>query len=427
MTMFEKVVALYREAGKPPIQDGQFTYNGKSTPVLLELIDDCRQLSEQFGRLTYVRVKDPAGAVNIEFMLPASDSAGFYSSFDSFIKATPSLGHGRIPEFLYIANEDWSSTDKIQNENFEKIKKCCKLISNLAKIAMAADDKSSSSHINLIFAVPADNGKPPKTFTIPTKVSPNILEFKLKHLALIDQLANPKNESKLHLEERKSILNLAISEIISNAPESAKSNLFIFTLSQWTELLDTYWKNFQTYIHGFSFEKVKKDLAQAELDHGTKLSAAFSDIGGKLFALPVSLGALVILEKAQTSVEKVATATGILMVSMIFTGILINQWLNIKRLNSSLNIVLTQIDKKNGTYPKNIQTLLENSKKEILTQQRFIKGTIGFFLFLSWAPTIGMLIMKWPQMKPSIDTLITKASHTLHIALNYVAQIISPG
>lgn len=397
MNVFEKVVALYREAGRPPIHGGQFAYKGRSTPLLLELINDCRDLDEQYGRITYERINDVNGTIEIEFMLPASDFAGFYESFDEFIKATPSLGHGRTPESIYIINEDWSSTDAINNESFEKIQKICKLIRNLTKIVTAADEKSSSSHINLIVAVPADNGKPPKTLTIATKFEPKSLEAQLKHLSLIDQLANPKNESKLHLEERKSILILAISEIINGATETEKAYSFTYIISHWNELLDTYWKNFQTYIHGFSFDKVKKDLAQAELDYGTKLSAAFSDIGGKLLALPVSLGALVILSKATSPVEVASTAFGIVMVSIIFTGILINQWLNISRLNSSLSIVLSQIDKRLGTYPKNLQTLLENAKAEIRKQQAFIKVTLILFIALSWTPTAGMIIMKWEQ------------------------------
>lgn len=403
--MFEKVVALYRAAGRPPIEGGQFVFRGQASDALQHLINECRSIDEQFGRFTYERTE--GNTAKIDFLLPNSDSAGFYASFDDFIRATPSLGHGQIPDFIYIADQDWSSTDGIANEKFAKLENCCRLIVNLSKIVMVADNHSSPSHINLIFAVPADNGKPPKTFTIATTVEPGILEAQLTHLALIEQLADSNNGSKLHFEERKSIFNLAVSELVSDAPESAKKNLFLFLLVNWKELLDIYWKNFQTYIHGFSFDKAKKDLAQAELEYGTKLSAAFSDIGGKLLALPISFGALVLLSKANAGVETIATAAGILMVSLIFTGILANQWLNVKRLTSSLNIALSQIEKRIGTYPKHLQTLLTTAKTEIEHQQSFVRWTIRFFLLLSWAPTVGMIIMKWEAwFKPLANSFI---------------------
>ncbi|QGZ31475.1 hypothetical protein [Stutzerimonas stutzeri] len=407
--MFEKVVALYRAAGCPPIQGGQFLFKGRASDTLLCLINECRSIDEQFGRFTYERLGGDNSA-NFEFLLPNSDLAGFYTSFEEFIRATPSLGHGLIPDCVYIAEHDWASTDGIKNEIYSKLKSCCRLIVNLSKIVMLADSQSSPSHINLIFAVPADNGKPPKTFTIATTVEPGILEAQLSHLALIDQLANPANDSKLHLEERKAIFNLAVSELVNDAPETAKNNLFQFLLMNWKELLDTYWKNFQTYIHGFSFDKAKKDLAQAELDYGSKLSAAFSDIGGKLLALPISFGALVILSKASTGIETTATAAGILMVSLIFSGILANQWLNIKRLDSSLDIALSQIEKRIGTYPKHLQNLLTTAKREINQQQCFVRWTIRVFLLLSWAPTIGMIAMKWEAwFKPLAGSFISVA------------------
>lgn len=391
--MFDKVVALYRAAGCPPISDNQFIFRGPVDGGLLALINDCRQINSEYGRFTYERIK--GDTVEFEFFLPSSDSSGFYASFEELIRKTPSLGHGVIPQNIYITADNWSTTDDIQSHDFEKIKQCCRLIKSLSKIVMLADEKSNAAHINLIFAVPADNGKPPKTFTIATRVHPEILNVNLTHLAFVDQLANPKNEQRIHLEERKSIFNLAVSEIIRDAAKQEESKLFLYLLTNWKRLLDTYWKNFQTYIHGFSFDKAKKDLAQAELEYGAKLSTAFSDIGGKLLALPISLGALVILQRASTPAEAIVTAAGILMVSLIFSGILANQWLNVARLTSSLNIAFSQIEKRIGTYPKNLQNLIKTSKEQIDYQRNFVEWTLRIFFALSWIPTIGMVIVKW--------------------------------
>lgn len=391
--MFSIVVQLYRLLGRPVIDDDKLIYNGVCTEEIRQCVAKCRLLSERYGRL--VDADESEGEIDIEFDLPTSDFGRFHSSFKSFIKATPTLGKGKLPVDFYIVDENWSTTDGVENNNHKSIKLCCELIDGLCGLVAVVDRKSSDSYENIFFALPADDNRKPKTFVLKTEVDEKILDVKLRHVQLVKILASSQDEHKIHLEERKLIFNSAIADVIEAAGDGP---VFPYVLMHWEDVLRKYWQNLQAYVHGFSFDKVRTELAKAELEYGSKLSGVLSDMAGKMLALPLSFGALVLLNKAGDPIEVFSIAVGILMVTLIFCGVLWNQHLNVQRLDNSLSITFELFDKRLSTYPGNLQRLLNKSRKEIKSQRRFLKVTLKSFLVLAVIPTlvmIGMLSYRW--------------------------------
>ncbi|EPJ82440.1 MULTISPECIES: hypothetical protein [Pseudomonas] len=391
--MFSVVVQLYRLLGRPLIDDDRIIYSGVCTEEIRECVDKCRKLAEKYGRL--IDADESEGHIDIEFDLPTSDFGRFHSTFRSFIKATPTLGKGKLPEDFYIVDENWSTTDGVEHPKYKSIKLCCDLIDGLCGLVAVVDRKSSDSYENIFFALPADDNRKPKTFVLKTEVDETILDVKLRHVSLIKALASSQDEHKIHLEERKLIFNSAIADVIESAGDD---QAFPFVLKHWEDVLRKYWQNLQAYVHGFSFDKVRTELAKAELEYGAKLSGVLSDMAGKMLALPLSFGALVLLNKAVDPIEIFSIAVGVLMVTLIFCGVLWNQHLNVQRLDNSLNITFDLFDKRLSTYPGSLQRLLSKSKKEIKSQRRFLKVTLQSFLVLAVIPTlvmIGMLSYRW--------------------------------
>lgn len=413
---FATVVKLYRELGRPPIVDDRIVYDGPLSEEIIACVETCKNLNEKYGRLDDADIN--GGMIEIDFMLP-SGTVGFHKSFESFIVSTPTLSKGKLPESFYIIDEDWSPTDTTTNKKFEQITLCCDLVNNLCKLALVADRSSSGSHENLFFSLPGDKEKKPKTFVLETKLDASILNTKIRHTKLVKSLADDKNEGKLHLEERKLFFWTAVADVLESAGE--KERTFTYVLRNWENVLQKYWQNLQTYVHGFSFDKLRGELAKAELEFGTKLSTALGDLAGKLLALPVSLGGLVLLNKAESKTEIYATASGIVMASIIFCTLLANQWLNIQRINNAFNITFGEFKKKLDTYPRKIQDLLRNTDKEITKQRRFLKFTIGLFFFLAMTPSIGVFILaysRWP------DKIIELLNATMDFISNKIANIL---
>ncbi|MEX5606854.1 hypothetical protein ABFV58_02365 [Pseudomonas protegens] len=386
--MFNHIVELYRMIGCPNLSSaGAFTYSGTPDEPLDALIKSVANLPSSYGEMKYYRVK--AGVTSFEFVPVSSGENSFFSDFPTLVRKTPSLGCGNALANFYIISENWSSTESILNAQNEKILKICKLIKDLAKVAVSEHMQPSS--YSLVFSTSSGSNKPPKTMVVQTKISPEVLDIDVKKTSLIGSLASEENKGRIHLEERRAILNGAICEALDTLPEN-HPNRFVALLERWDLILDSYWQNFQIYIHSFSFEKVRKEFAQAELDYGTKLSSAFSDIAGKMLALPISLIALITLHKATSTVEIVVTSLGLMMASIILIGILLNQLLNIQRLNSSLSISFENLTRSMKTYPRNLQKLINNAKQNIDHQKFVVRTTIVVFAILSFVPFLGALI-----------------------------------
>lgn len=395
--MFETVVELYRLLGRPELDDDRIVFDGICSPDVKQCVERCRQLHVRYGEL--IDADEHEGKISIEFNLPTSDAGRFHESFTDFIRSTPTLGKGKLPENFYIVDENWSTTDQAANINYLAIKTCCELINGLCGLVAVADRVSCSTHENIFFALPADERRKPKTFVLETRVDESVLSVELRHVKIVALLAASYHEHKLHVEERKLIFSAAIADVIDSAPDGVL--VFPFILKHWDDVLQKYWQNLQAYVHGFSFDKVRSELAKAELEYGSKLSSVLSDMAGKFLALPVTFGALVLLNKAVDPIEIFAIAIGIFVVTIIFCGVLWNQHLNIRRLDSSLDITFELFDKRLDTYPQSLQRLLNSAKKEILSQRSFLRWTLWFFFVVAIIPTfimVGMLSWDWLLM-----------------------------
>lgn len=402
--MFEAVVELYRKIGRPPINtDGSFSFSGPATSELLELHNRVRELPSSFGEMSYSRINN--SEITFEYTVVSAGENSFFENFELLVQKTPSLGTGSHLKSFYVISDDWASFDALPNDSNSKIIKVCELIKDLSKVA--ASEHPQSSFYNLVFSTPAAPNKPPKTIVIQTKITKEILFIPLDKTSLIHSLANEEHKGRIHLEERRAILNGAICECLESLTEE-QSNKFMHILHSWNSIIDNYWRNFQIYIHSFSFEKTRKEFAQAELDYGTKLSSAFSDLAGKLLALPVSLVALLALNKATGKLEIAVAATGLFITSLIIFGILINQALNVQRLNNSLEASFDNLSKKLTTYPKNLQRLIESSIKNIRTQKKVVSTTLIAFSALSFAPSIGAIIVLYFKYQEPINSWVKK-------------------
>lgn len=407
--MFNSVVELYRTIGRPALSEsGAFSYSGLADDAIKEAIQIVQNLPAQFGELNYHREK--SGIITFEFTPISSGENAFFPNFPVLVQKTASIGCGELLNNFYVVADDWASYDSLKNPQNDKLIKICRLIRDLSKVAVS--EHLQAAFFSLVFSTPSGSNKPPKTLVIQTKISERILSFDINKTSLVSSLAREENNVKIHLEERRAILNGAICEVLDTL-EADHPNKFVALLEAWDKILDTYWRNFQIYIHSFSFEKVRKEFAQAELDYGAKLSSAFSDIAGKMLALPVSLIAIITLSKATSDVEILITSIGLIITSIILIGLLFNQLLNIQRLDSSLSISFENLTKSIKTYPKNLQLLINATRKNIESQQLVVAWTIRIFTFLSFAPMSGAVIF-----------LLHKYSQSIHewLLLNFHAS-----
>lgn len=387
--MFSRVVALYRALGAPTIDDGVVSYEGAPTAEIISAIRVCDELPAAYGKFEHL--SEEADFLEIEFRLPSNESGHFYSSLGEFVARNGSLGKGQFPSNVYITELRWADSDDIDPPEIKSLKRICRLIELLALLAIGVDKDSSPDGYNLFFALPPDGAKPPRTFLLPTQVDVKVLDYELNHLSLLEEILNRKNENKAHLSERKLMIRMAVASVIEKF--ESEPNLLLVIVREWREVLATYRANLQTYVYSFSFERVRREVAQAEIDYGTKLSGVLGDIAGKMLALPISLAGLVALEKTTSKFEGFILVLGLAVVSVVLLAILHNQMLQAERLLHSFNVIFDDFKDKIKTYPPKLQRLLRITIDQVDKQGLTLTRTFRLLKGLSLIPIVGALVL----------------------------------
>lgn len=400
--MFALVVSLYRACGRPQIVGGVFSYRGEFDREVFDLATACRSLDARFGSIN--ELDQEQGVLSVEYQLPASSYGAFFDSFSEFVRRTPTLGKGKVPDSIYIIDGDWFPLDRDANEKYQNIVLICEFIDNLCALANWADKTSSESFNSLYFTLPADFGKPPRNVVIPTAFEEGLIDLRLNGVAIVSAVVSGENKDKLHIEERRLLLRIAIADVAERCYEEGST--FAFVVKNWAEVVRLYWNSLQLYVHGFSFDKIRSEIAKAEIEFAGKLSSALGDIAGKLLALPVSLAAIAAIGKLDLGFELYSGVVGMFLVSAIMFMVLWNQWLQVERLRHSFDVVFGQYRSKIDSYPRSLRDALRKTILQVDRQAVFLKFTFCLFMIFSAIPfLISLMILDFKFGWPFFDFL----------------------
>jgi len=420
--MFSNVVALYRAMGAPAIEAGVVSYGGLPTPEITAALQACKDLQPEFGKIQHHEVVE-GGAVEIELRLPTNESGRFYSNVSDLAR-NGALGKGQFPQNVYVVDLGWADFDAGEPTQIKELRRVCRLIELLALLAIGVDKDSSPDTYNLFFALPPDSAKPPRTFLLPTQVDEHVLGHELRHMSLLEEILNRKNENKAHLSERKLMIRMAIASVIEKF--ESEPNHFLVVVREWKEVLATYRANLQTYVYSFSFEKARRELAQAEIDYGTKLSGVLGDIAGKMLALPVSFAGWVVLNNSTSAFEEFVLVLGLIVVSLVLLAILHNQMLQTNRLLHSFNVVFDEFKDKIKTYPPKLQGLLRITIEQVEKQGRTLRRTFLLLQVLALLPAAGAVLVALVKYWKSFLWVVVTAISAIFAGPNIDPIFLSP-
>ncbi|KPA89333.1 hypothetical protein PF66_04185 [Pseudomonas asplenii] len=409
--MFSHVVALYRSVGTPEIRHGIFSYEGPANAIIRTALSDCSKLTAAYGSLELYRLE--GNELEFEFHLPGNENGRFYSGLKEFVQRNGALGKGRFPSNVYIHELAWADCDDVTPPPIQALKQVCRLVELLTQLAVGVDRESDPDAYNLFFALPPDGEKPPRTFLLSTRVGVTLIDHPLSHIGLLEEILHPKNETKAHVSERKLMMCMAVASVIENHQEDG--NLLSTIVKEWREVLSTYRVNLQTYVYRFSFDRARRELAQAEVDYGSKLSGVLGDIAGKMLALPVSFAALVPLHAAKSWFEAAVYLIGLCVVTMVLLLVLHNQRLQVERLLHSFNVIFDEFKSKLPTYPLKLQSLLQTTIEQVDRQGKSLTSTFQMLQWLAWLPALLACVVVVVKYRETLGALIFElpASATL--------------
>lgn len=393
------LVELYRLAGRPKISDRRFS---GEVPVIAAaefvraIRDQDKGLFEDIlvdGEEVNEDEDFPSAGTTLEFdvRLPGGSAATFHDNLIDFAANAPQVSRGDLPDDFYLVEEDYHRGDRDVPEGVRTLETVCRLISSLERLAHYRGQKTEHGHLNLVFVQPVGEA-PGHPVVIETYVNQDIIlkggrldpELAVS-LASADPAADP------HYTERMGVFGVALAEFIKNKPAGIPE--FSYLVEHWAEFVEAFHNNLGTYLSGFAFHKAKREVAEAEFEIAAQFSKVISDIGGKLFSIPVSLVAVAAIPKAGGVLASSIIVFGLLLAAVIVSGAVENQRRHFQRVKHAKDVVLGALKGKESEYPDDLKESIQKMASELNTNEKALGHWLLSFQIASWIPVwIAVLV-----------------------------------
>ncbi|SOO08680.1 hypothetical protein [Xanthomonas citri] len=404
--MFQSVVRLYRAAGRPSLEEGAFSYEGEASAVASE-IQECLMLDRKLGYFED-GPEEGGGQASFTWKLSSNEFGRFYADVYDFIEGSEVLSSGGTPENYYLKQEDiLGGVDKPTPELASALH-LGRLIGGLLKLSLNTVSLSASTK-KLLFVLPASGDAGPKTFEIDTRITRACLAAPTPDISILEALF-PEEEGRLHINEHRQLFRVALTSVLAKRQLEAREPVFQYLVYSWSDVVKTYELNAECYVQKFSFEKLRGEVARIELDYATRMSAVLGDSSGKMLALPLSIGGLAAVWLADDVWSASGLCLGMLLVSLLLSGVLHNQRLASKRVEAGFNLSLSDVQSASAKHPPALQTAILDAKKGFGDQLAFLRKVHMVVHPLAWFPTLvalGMVVLRFgAQALPSIGLIV---------------------
>lgn len=391
------VVTLYRALANPEVNhrsefSGEFIAS-KENQHLLDLVKDT-----PYGRLKSVEQNDrnwldeefdltETEFVEVSYRLGKGGGEKFYHDI-SLLLSLPSMKKGVLPNSFFIIKDNLfyssHSEDCDQSPYFEQLKKIAELITSLSDLAHYHDSKISTDQNKLVFL--SNDEKHSHPVILEVDLCDELLSANLSDLTLLTSLLSPDAVFDAHFQPRKNILYSSLHEFVKGLePKAAFRKLTL----NWNDFADIFQKNLGTYLSGFAFHKVKKEIAEAEIKFAEQLSKVTSDLTGKLFSIPVSIAAIVaMLHKDSTVWTSILIIIGLLVAAILIVGVVVNQREQLKSVEHAKSLMDESILGKKDSYPDDLKTDVDNMSERLDDSIKAASRWLRTFRCLAWLPVI---------------------------------------
>lgn len=398
------VVILYRACNRPPLSsstfEGAFTVsegNRKSFDSLRMAISAESSGHGRLKRATSSNGDDLLDGFNpreliegeiisVSYRLAFSSSERFYKNLPALL-ASPIRRELKLPTSFYILDQDIlfpSDSDNQECPEISQLKKICTLVQGLSKLAHYHDKKIIDDQSKLVFLSTED--KTPHPVVLDVELTDDIMSANLDDLSLLTSILSSEAILDPHYQPRKSILYSSIYEFVKGMePKAAFKKLS----ENWTAFAEIYQNNLGTYLSGFAFHKVRKEIAEAEIKIAEQLSKITSDLIGKLFSIPVSLAAIVAMfHKDSSLLTNVLLVLGLLISAVLVVGVIINQSAQLESVKHSKKMMDQSVEGNKNNYPEDLKKDIDGMSTRLNSNIKTAERWLIAYRFLSWLPAI---------------------------------------
>lgn len=389
------VVQLYRWVDRPGLQDNAFSGELRfaSARDVLRRLKDQDSKDGQFSEikvdenliLESESLPDSGDKVTFTFRLAIQGSARFFTDFTA-LSEDRRLGRGQLPDHFYLVTEDYlHGIGEEPPESVKNLKTLAEFIQSLKALSDHHYETSGSGAWTLLFLTNDEHA------VLETKIA-NQIATRCPSIAakeLLDDLLS--NQESLHQREKRLMFNATMCEVL-------KGGLTFGQFIDRTEdLTRIYYNNLKTYLSGFSFEKARRDVAEAQAEFAERLSKVVNDMTMKLLGLPISLFAISAVSRqiSDSGWEQFLLVIIAALASFVLHEMVYHQKIQLQRITASKNLVFNSLAERShdNNYPTDLENAIKDAVSSLDDDAETLRRTLIRYAYFVWSPVVLSLIL----------------------------------
>ncbi len=392
-------VHLYRASGRPDVQSGVFNGRLDFNDENVKLVEDLIKGSWQAFRGIWIDGKvvdedDPfpndGSEIRFEVQCPGGSADRFHNKISDFIRDTPGLSKGEMPNDFYIVDDDFYSKEDPHPKKIVTLAAICLLIQRLSQLAHYHAAIKSIDHEKLIFLQPNETESATPIELI-TKVDESMLDCEPPDACLINELCSKEIKTSLHFVAKKGVFGVTLAEFM--AKSHSNQGDFSYLVRNWRNFINLYQKNLETYLSGFAFHKATREVSEAELQIAEKFSKITSEITGKLLSIPVSFAVIIAVFRAESLVEGLLLVGSLLLAAFIISGSVRNQQKQLERISHGKELLFNSFEGRKESYPKELKRAIEKMVNRAQKDESDLRRILEAFQAIAWVPFVVAFII----------------------------------
>lgn len=387
-------VELYRRAGRPEWSDWQFQ-GELDYAESRELLDRLRKQITRNGSLVDLEVKGqlimddeelPAtgGRATFVFRTSTQEGSRFFRNAAELADYYPPLGRGKFPDRFYLVEEDYQhGEDETLPAAICNLMDLTRFITALAELADHKYETEGTGALTLMFLTKDGLGR------LETRFGKELLGVKVPPVAWEVVKSLRPGSDGIHQKEKRWMFRAKMCEFLKDGVSFRK---FVECGAQWAK---AYENDLKTYLSGFSFEEVKREIAE-EHDRFTKqVSTILGDITVKVLSLPLSAGLVMILKSQANNLLWWFPILLLAIVVFAIACLVCHYQRVVPRVEQNIDMVFDKMKTTDSVvYPKDLNDLVNVRVKSLRRETKNLRRTLCIYLIAAWAVlVIGVVIV----------------------------------
>lgn len=387
-------VMLYHRAGCPEWSNRQFR-GELDYAESRELLDRLHKQPEKDGRLNELKVDGqqvlgreelPATGERATFAFNTSlqDGVRFFRSVAELAGDYRPLGRGKFPDRFYLVEEDYqhgeteTSPDTVQN-----LIELTRFAAALAELADHKYDTEGTRAWTLVFRTKDGLG------LLETRFGKELLGVKVPSVAreVVEGLRSGSDGT--HQKEKRWMFRATMCEFLKDGVSFRE---FVECGVKWA---DAYENDLQTYLSGFSFEEVRRKIAEEHARFAEQVSTILGSITVKVLSLPLSVAAAMILKTQAAGLPWWFPVLLLTAVGGIIARLVGHYQRVVPRVEQNIDMVFGKMKTRDPVvHPKELDNNVKEVVESLQNEIGKLRTTLRIYWLAAWAvPVIGVVML----------------------------------